>query len=480
MRPNILFIIIDALRARNVGCYGYKKAITPNIDRIANDSIVFNNAFSTINTTDPSLTSILTGQYPSSHGIIAHGNKVKDYQIKNLINLRSQFLQEILNNYDYNTIAVDFLERWHKFGFDEYLSELKKKSRSKKLLRKIFDKVPSFLQRILRKISIKLNIISGYSSKDYKFLKYKREREFTDITIQKINELANKKSPFFIFLHYWGVHIPYEPPPQYLEDLDITGYQENPPITQIIKELDGQWKNRLERFIDLYNVKSTQEMLARYDICIKFVDDEVGRIISTLQEQNIYNDTIILITSDHGESLTEHGIYFDHHGLYDVSIHVPIIMKFPNFKYKKINSLVQHIDILPTVLDYLNIPYSENIDGKSMIPLINNGNRFRELILTEEHHTEIKKSIRTKNFKYIYSDSKKNATCEYCGKIHGGIEELYDLRSDPNENTNLINDKTKIAEEFKKLLEIKYNQILERSKISNVVRNIELDEFKNI
>lgn len=470
MYPNIIIIIIDALRARNIGCYGYDKPITPNIDKLAKDSLIFDNAFSTINTTDPSLTTILTGRYPSSHGITAHGVKLKEDYIKYLRRSKPKFIQEILNERNYKTVAIDWLSRWHKIGFNEYLPEDIKKSLIKRFLKKIFNISPSFLKEFLQKTAIKKGIIKTYSTENFKISKYLTDQEYTNIAINKIREFKKNITPFFIFLHYWSVHMPYDPPTNYLEELQNLKYMETPSMNQILNEINGVWKNALEKFT--MDIESSKEMLARYDACIKFVDNEIGRILTTLKDENIFDNTIILVTSDHGESLLEHGIYFDHHGLYDETIIVPLIVKFPKIAHKRIAPFIQHIDIVPSILDYLNFSCNENFDGKSFIPLIESGKKLRDYIYIEEYNTAKKKAIRTKTNKYIYSNSKESAICNYCGKIHGGIEELYDLKTDPGENFNLIKEKPQIAKEFKTLLKIKISQILEQSKINQTIMDL--------
>ncbi len=469
MLPNIILIIIDAMRMKNVSFYGYNKSTTPNIDKFASENIVFKNAFSTINTTDPSLISLLTGQYPSSHGLTSHGNKVDDTEIEVLNRLRSDFLQEILARKGYNSICIDFIKRMYHEGFDDFLSRYQDPSFKGNIKKKLKLFSPKILE-FIKKVAVKSRIKSGYSSRNYKPLKYTRDIHYTKIAQDKIIEFSKKKSPFFIFLHYWGVHMPYEPPIDDLKELEDWTYESDCTIDWILESINGLWKSRLKKFTT--GIKSCKEMLLRYDACIKFVDKEIGKILKILKQQNIYDNTIILITSDHGESLLEHEIYFDHHGLYDVSIRVPLIIRLPNYNHKIIDNFVQHIDITPTLLDYLGILHTQDLDGKSLLDVIENVDDLRELIFIEEYHTQQKKAIRTKKYKYIYSDSEKNALCEYCGKIHGGIEELYDLEKDPNEIQNLVSEKPEIVKLFKDLLRIKFSQITERTKISNIIKDL--------
>ena len=113
-KPNIILIVIDALRARNLGCYGMSGNPSPNIDQVARNSILFDGVYSCWNTTDQSLTSILSGKYPRSHGIMNHGDKVKPAEIDTLHKTNTKLLAQILKQASYNTMAVDWMGRWFK------------------------------------------------------------------------------------------------------------------------------------------------------------------------------------------------------------------------------------------------------------------------------------------------------------------------------------------------------------------------------
>lgn len=478
MNPNIILILIDALRPINLGCYGYNKNISPNIDKLAKDSIIFKNAFTTINTTDPSLTSIFTGNFPSSHGITSHGVKVKKIQVEKFFKLKEKYLQEILKDYNYKTLAFDFLDRWHKIGFDKYfqkyMPENESKIFSKLRFNKILEYCPPFINKLKLWLRKRLKRVSNFVRED-PFYCYKGDENYTNIALREIKNNKKKNSPFFIFIHYWAVHLPYIPPLYCLKNVNISDYKNEPNSSQIYNALKGEW-NEVKYFKKA--LKSTQELLANYDACINFVDHEIGKILELLKQEDLYDKSIIIITADHGESLIEHNIFFDHHGLYDVTIKIPLIIKFPHYSHKEINGFVQSIDIFPTLIDYLKIPTSLPMNGRSMINLIENNKNIRDVIFTEEYYTEKKKSIRTKRVKYIFSESEIDAICKYCGIIHGdSIEELYDLEKDPAENKNIVKEKTEIAKLLRKLLKFELSKILEKDKIGKVI-NILHDNAK--
>lgn len=453
-RMNVVLIGIDALRADHVGCYGYNKETSPNIDNLSRNGVIFENAFSCINTTDPSFTTMLSGEYPVSHGIMNHGEKVTNSMLQNFYKRKIRLLSEILRDSGYKTFGIDWLSRWHKRGFEYYLGDSMQKKHLK-ILSKMVNKLPDTFSEKMKKIYAKT---TSSNSSIYTATK------LTDTALELVD---NCNRPFFLFIHYWDVHTPYNAPERIYNELMPEGNGKG------LKELfagirNEKWKAYLLKAAG--KATTAEEVSAMYDSAIKYVDQEIGRLVKYFKKQGIYEDTIFVITSDHGESLTEHGIFFDHHGLYDESIHVPLIFNNLPMGGKRIKDFVQHVDIVPTLLDILNIPFKKSeFDGMSLIPLIRGEvNSLRPFIVAEESYTESKKAIRTNKWKYIYSPSKDAATCRYCGVIHGGIEELYHLESDPKEMRNIVGEAPEIAKMLRKNL-FSWVSNLESKKERNIV-----------
>jgi len=252
-------------------------------------------------------------------------------------------------------------------------------------------------------------------------------------------------------------------------------------LDDILRKI-GNPKFRLAMRNLTIDAESTDELLARYDGEISFVDHEIGRLLEILDNYGLSDETIIVLTSDHGESLLEHEIFFDHHGLYEEVIHVPLIIKGPGLpKSKRIKNLVQHTDILPTLLDLLDIRKPLFLDGKSLVSLIYSSKEEKEAHPTayfEEYNYEQKRSIRVGQYKYIRALSYKGAICKVCVKVHGGIEELYDLSRDPKEVRNIINDEPELAREFKGLLD-EWIRSLRRKSEKEKIRS-KLKEIRDI
>jgi len=436
-KPNIILIVIDALRARNLGCYGMIGNPSPNIDKLANESILFEDAYSAWNTTDQSLTSILTGKYPRSNGLIHHGDKITPEIRKKFTSTGTELLAETLQSEGYRTMAVDWMGRWFKRGFDYYGYDIKR-NLLKKL--KYYFQLPG---QYLKYITAHLPILKCYKPVRKKGIKdlFKGLRDvlstfmftFNLAKLQDAKFVTNIASsliiekppkPFFMLLHYWDTHTPYHSPKNFTED----NYNKHDPV-------------------DLLS--------AKYRGSVSYVDHHLGKLCEHLKKIDAWEDTVLIITSDHGDSLTEHEIYFDHHGLYDETTHVPLLIHYPDLfeKGKRIKGFVQHIDLIPTLHEILALDYTQkNLDGRSLFPLINKNKKIRDHVFMEESYVQKKAAIRTEEYKYIMALDNKG-WCNYCQKVHVGIEELYDLQNDPQELQDLTSQKKSLAKKMRTRLE---------------------------
>jgi arylsulfatase A-like enzyme len=194
----------------------------------------------------------------------------------------------------------------------------------------------------------------------------------------------------------------------------------------------------------------------RYIGAIRYVDEQLGRLFATLKERDLWEDTLIMVTSDHGESLTEHDIFFDHHGLYDVTTHVPLILHHPSVfsNPRRVGGLVQHTDLVPTILDIMGINDGDlGCDGRSLVPLVEGDvAEIRPFTYSEESYVQKKRAIRTGTHKYIQAVDGVGF-CSYCQKVHSGPEELYDLERDPSEKANIIDQEPEVHQALKRELE---------------------------
>jgi arylsulfatase A-like enzyme len=422
MPLNIVLIVIDALRARNLGCYGGNETSSPHIDGLAAQGVQFDHCFACWNTTDQSLTSIFSGKYPRTHGIMHHGDKVTAFDRENFQRLDTSMLAEILKRSGYATGAVDWMGRWFKRGFDEYGYSWPRSLPARlyyvlwtlpyvhlRYMAANVGYLRLYAKRHKRKTGSLWKSLKGVLS-TFRFtfeLARVQDADFvTRLAEKRICRLKN--DPFFLFLHYWDTHTPYNCPRNYSP---ASGKARGP----------------------------EQVFSAKYEGAVRYVDEQIGRLRDLLEKQGLLDDTLIIITSDHGESLTEHDIFFDHHGLYDVTTHVPLILFHPKLfpSPRKIDSLIQHVDLVPSLCDLLEIdPQPFAFDGKSFTPLLKQKESpMREYIFAEESYVQRKVAIRNLRHKFIFAPDGKGV-CSYCLKVHGGAEELYDLQADPEETDN--------------------------------------------
>lgn len=384
---NVLLIIVDTLRADHLGCYGYQRATSPNIDKMAKEGVLFSNAFSQNNATRASITSILTGMYPISHGVIRNPSS-EDRE--GWLDERVPILAEMLKARDYSTLAVDSKELWFKRGFDSY------------------SLIPGDLHADAA-VPEAINLLKG-----------------------------NSQRPFFLFLHTIDPHTPGLAPPSPYDEMF---YHDN----LYSRDYDRELFNILQSVV--YTPEELNQGIARYDGAVAFADCYLGKLFKTLEELGVADDTLIVFTGDHGESLGEHNIFFDHHGLYDPTIHVPLILKCPGRLPggKSIDGLVQHVDVVPTILELLGIPKTAGMDGTSLMPLIMGKKKeIYSEIYVEEASYQRKRAIRTKKWKFIKAIKP--------GIHWTPLKELYDLEDDPGEEVNLFKEAKDVAQEIEERL----------------------------
>ena len=424
MSPNVIVVVIDALRADHVGCYGGNG--TPHLDRFAAEGVQFEDSYCTWNTTDQSLTSILTGRYPISHGIVNHGDTIEPEDVQAFRRSGAKLLSQTLGDRGYRTMAVDWMGRWFRLGFDSYGYP------SVGLGRKMY----MYLKYMLNHTEI-FRCYSGNGRAEGSLLEdvkgvlstflFSRELAMvqdagyvTDAGMDLMDDAGD--DPFFLMLHYWDVHTPYNCP----------------------RRFRGYWGQDPEK-----------RLLDRYGGAVRYVDEQLGRLRDWMERRDILDDTVVVVTSDHGESLTEHEIYFDHHGLYEVNTHVPLILRYPGGlpRGRRVGGFVQHVDLVPTLLELCGVEEDPaRYDGRSLLPAVESGRSERPFAYSEESYVQPKRAIRTDRHRYITATDGEGY-CRYCHTVHQGPEELYDVAEDPGEEHNLAGERPELAEKLRRRLQ---------------------------
>ena len=413
-KPNILLIAVDTLRADHLGCYGYAPATSPRIDALAGQGVLCEHVFCPGIPTHPSFTTLLTGQHPITHGIVSHGGKAQ-------LSRETLVLPELLLQADYTTCAIDNLWRarpWFGRGYEFYIDP-----------------------------SIRRGLLIG-------------------VTREEMNSRAiswlrtNVEKPFFMFIHYWDPHYPLNPPPRY-----GNLFYDGDPFDPDNHSLDDWWEHPLGMLArDTWLrrpdglITDAKHIIAMYDQEIRYLDDGIDELLKVLDELGLTEQTLVMFLADHGTSLTENGIFFEHHGLYDCTIHVPLILRWPGRLPEgvRLPHTLQMIDIAPTLLEAAELPIPKEMEGRSFWKLLT-GNEQKggySQVISTECTWQAKWSLRTDHYKLILSRD--------TGIRGGPPRELYDLIADPAEEKNIMEAKSDIAEMIEAELE---NWIADRLRI---------------
>jgi len=476
---NVLLISIDTLSAKHLGCYGYHRTTSPNLDRLAVEGVLFDHFLCAQVPTQPSYTSIFTGQFSVTHSIVTHGGT------KQLAH-DAPYVTWDLQKANFTTAAVSNLHRmqpWFARGF-EFLID---------------------------------------PSHKWKFFQSQSCEAVNQRAVPWLKSHADE--PFFLFVHYWDPHTPYLPPERY-RGLFYDGDPCDPAKTTMAplwRQPFGEWWQRdwFEKLQPGRKITDAEYIVAMYDSEIRYVDEMgIAPLLAALDEAGLRDDTLVMVVSDHGEMMYDHGIYFDHHGLYDENLHVPLIVRWPGRMChgwlaqpcsslpearrtvgqadrgtgrapagRRVPHLVVHADIAATILDACGCPPHPKMEGRSLLPLfLGKGDEGRgtrdgkegpearvtrpegslssaapsspaprpsshsvpagtpvesswpDVLVSQECTWQAKWAIRTERHKYIKKVGPEP-------DLHGmPPRELYDLASDPEEHRNLASAEPDVAD----------------------------------
>jgi arylsulfatase len=402
---NIVLIALDTQRADHLGCYGYKEKTgrdtSPFLDSLAARGVVFEKCYAPNIPTHPSFTTMLTGKEAITHNIVNIGGGVP---IKDGIKM----IQEVLQENGYATGAVDTMGRHFSRGFVHY-------------------RVPE------------------WDRSDP--LTLRRAEHVTDLAVPLIEELKSDNKPFFVFLHYWDPHTPYLPPEPYRTMF----YDKNrDPYDPNNHSMDPAWNDEMFKWYFhewMPGVTDTEYVNALYDAETRYMDEHLKRVLASLE--SVQDDTLVVFTADHGEILDEQLGFYDHHGLYEGDVHVPLILFSPKIlpAGKRVPGFVQNLDFVPTFLELAGLPLETmQPEGKSLLPCIQgdiDGN-YDEVFMSEATW-QVKRAIRNHKWKFIQSIEPDP---------HGRpMQELFDLEADPTEQKNLAEENPEVVEELKAKLD---------------------------
>jgi arylsulfatase A-like enzyme len=388
----IILISLDTLRADHLGAYGYYRDTSPFIDAFAKESVLFEHAVVQAPTTLPSHMSIMTSLYPHSHGV----KRDRSLPPENLT------LAELLQQGGYKTAAFadgGWMRPVFGFsqGFEIYDGE------NKIGIAKILPKAKKWLAE-------------------------------------------NRSHPFFLFVHCYDIHSPYDPPPPYntmFQDAVYTG--SFAPTT-------GNLRLAAFNQIQLTD-QDLRHTIDLYDGGIRYTDDMLGEFFAYLRNSGLYDNSLIIVTSDHGEEFMEHGSFLHWQLYYRPILHVPLIMHVPALSTEeaRIDELVQSIDILPTILDFTGLPGHPDAQGRSLVPLIKaNQGFFYQLLRRAEKFIKNDFPVAFAEV-HNYTMRGRNVSVISDGyqMIYNQVSralQLFNIQADPLAQDNIAKNRTDIVE----------------------------------
>lgn len=249
----------------------------------------------------------------------------------------------------------------------------------------------------------------------------------------------NLRQSFFIWIHYRGVHTPYAPPSPYDKLFVADEFYDSIKKVPLVDNLQG-WGG-ISKKANLHNIQEVGYYISQYDGAIKYVDYWIGELLDYFKKERLYDNTMIIISADHGEAFGEHGLYFEHaNTLYDELLKIPLIIRFPRDKFgnKSLKMQVKSVDIMPTILEYLNLQISNYTDGVSLLPIIKGKGTYKGNFSFSKTH--VMNAIRSGEWKLISYDNQPSGY------------ELYNLKQDPDELKNLNTKEKDIVKKLKEEL----------------------------
>ncbi len=393
-RDNIILISADTLRADHLGCYGYARNTSPNIDEFAKESVFFERAATQAPSTAPAHMSIFTALMPIVHGVKNHNpeeggsyNRLSDSVLT---------LPEILKENGYMTAGFT--------GGGNVAGHLG------------FDKGFDKYSEAIRWNKVQSN--PGQLDEIRKWIRLSRK----------------SGQPIFLFLHNYICHDPYVFSPEEFRFAFLEKRAEGLPVSRDDFDIGKGFETKRDYMedVDFENPEHLAHMVALYDGGISYMDYVFGETMKVLKEEGIFDDSIIIFLSDHGEGFYEH-LTYRHGYLFVENMHVPLIVRFPGggFAGTRIKNRVRTMDLMPTLFEFLGIDVSQFTQGSSFMPLLTGKGGYDPVLLGYDGQFV---GVRLHKDGFIYSNQESP----------GGSEWLFDEENDPKETQNLAGDKAEI------------------------------------
>lgn len=468
-KPNLLLITLDCLRYDALGISGEKSAVTPNIDRLAQKGAYFDRHYCPYPLCMPSRSSLLTGRFPFAHRAWTNGVALKDDEVS---------LAEVLKNNGYETSCMG------KFHFKPYRDKLtepflmngeKVPGRGKYLKENPeeplykgfeyvrfadntpFDDYHRWFEEKNKEFGYEENTALEeipFEEKHFSWVsKMPSELTKTDWIFSCAKEYFNKytsNKPFFSWISILDPHQPFNPPEEFAKMLEGREVRKPYGFDEGIPDRPSHYRKWFDYIYKYFGPKrdvldNYEDIILRYWAKVTHVDDRIGKFIDFMNEQGLMENTIVVITSDHGTMLCDHQMIACGPHSYEGNVHIPLIWYGPEYIEEGIrkNELLSLVDLLPTFFDIADIKLPLGVQGKSYKRLLTDG----EYVKRNNLLIESRQGQDLSGFKTILTDDKWKMAV-YTNRIDG---ELYDLNEDPHEINNLFYEEA-FKEKKKELL----------------------------
>lgn len=399
---NVVICVLDAARADHFGCYGYPRDTTPNLDTLAKESFLFGRHYCQYPSTLPSTECLFSSQYSDTHGIAdpSYDETDENGDMEIQVQREPSFTFPIgLEAAGYTTVLLTGSGRASPTS------------------------------------GIGIGFSEGYYHHSLEPFIRKGEHRYTPtVPLRALGSWlnTNKKTPFFMYIHFGPPHRPYEQPEHYTQLFE----NKTPPGFAAEKYTPGHYLFPLRVKKEFKDTPPVMEWINLYDSNLRYGDWAIGEVKRLLEKHGLYDKTLLIVTSDHGECFGEHGFIWHTGGIYEEATRIPLLIRLPGMPVseKSIPALTQTIDLFPTVYDLLQVPLpKEGIQGKSLLPLMSGDKTSVYEASFTRSDDPTKYMIRTLNESLlVYTNPKWRA--------------LYDSSADPAFNRNIINEKPQRAE----------------------------------
>lgn len=460
--PNILLIISDCTRPDKLSCYGYKKNITPNMDKIAEEGTLFKNAYTQGVWTLPTHASLFTGLYPSEHGLLSASDEL-DIQLDQDYTTLAEFLKE--KGYVTASISnnpwVGQLSSMDR-GFDFFM-ESDGEIRDNLGLEYNVPLSISTIQRVQSTVGgFLFKLIIPYLVKRSVFTKFSLE------LAEKVMKYAKRRNKrFFIFMNLMDTHQPYYPPRTLLNKFGEKNYLKFSSVLdnyKMKKYFDGKRSDKKVKTI----------LNDYYDASLRYQDKEIGELVKKMRNESLLDKTILFITSDHGKNLGEYNTGQQTNYLSDEILKIPLIVRFPElFSKSKVEDEVQLIDIHYTIKRIIS---GKKTSEKSLVDVMGEKKRYPSFFEAELPYNVLGSEdlSETKKYTGVIKNGKKliESNDKYY-EVKGKNENNLKMRRINNQNESEIK---RLLEQYKKDYQgyKKEKEQYERAKINKTIEQLDI------